>query len=92
MPKPDIDELRDYMQRAAIARCPSCGGRKWRMAKEPSLVPIVTADGATWNGKGYPALVLTCDTCAYIRFHSMDTLRRLVAAEKKRKGENGAAG
>jgi hypothetical protein len=55
-------------------RCPVCENTHW-ITGEGGVIHSFREGGDVVLSKGYPAVVLICGNCGFIRLHSLDLLK-----------------
>lgn len=63
------DRIQKWLvEKASVMICPACGYGEWNVGDYLATVP--TFNGIELRGLGYPAAIIICGQCAFLRFHS----------------------
>ena len=63
--------IRDWLvAREAKQPCPICGHNQWAIGDTLALAQQYVREGGLMIGAGYPAAVVLCQRCTFMRWHS----------------------
>lgn len=51
--------------------CPSCGSNSWALADHVLNFPVFAGGTIVIGGTNYPAVLLACNTCAFVRHYML---------------------
>jgi hypothetical protein len=60
-------------KKAANTKCPMCEFDSWGIGSSLVLQPVYVPGGFPM-GSGYPAVIVFCNRCAYIRLHNANAI------------------
>jgi hypothetical protein len=71
MSSEELENVKRWMTRkGALQSCPICAVNEWSIGEVLTLAQGLIPGGPVQLGTGYPAVVLFCTNCAFMRWHN----------------------